>query len=90
MLTVDDFDPADVADAIKRYNDNYDFLYENIDCLPDCLQTALTNAGDMAIKHNREFASVFCAMRGDLMSSDREAAAFAMTFPHLVTLETSC
>lgn len=87
MLSVSDFNPDDIARVLKIYGENYEWLYDHYDA-PSGLDSALTRAGDLAIKSNPEFASVFCEMRGDFMTSDREVAAFAMTFPHLITLET--
>lgn len=87
MLSVSDFNPDDIARALRIYNENYKWLCEHYDA-PNGLDDALTHAGDLAIKNNRDFSRVFCEMRGDLMTSDLEVSAFAMTFPHLITLET--
>lgn len=58
----------------KKFQEEYDFLYENRDCVAG-YDEALEE-GDKFIAANQEFVGEFAKYRGDFISSDREVAAF--------------
>lgn len=75
---------TDVAnEAIKRFSCNYEYLYNNPD-LPGCITSALVYAGDYIMGKYPDVLEIFCKAYGDLVTSDREVAAFALTFPWLI------
>ena len=59
---------------LEEFRKEYKFLYENRDRVAG-YDEAVT-AFDEFLKTNKEFVREFVLFRGDLVSSDREAAAF--------------
>lgn len=69
-----------IADFLKKFDDNYDFLYDaNKNGSEVAGQREATNAFDDFMKEHRDFVCEFVKYRGDVISSDREAAAFMFT-----------
>lgn len=70
----------------KQYDNNYDWLYNGGDELSDYPQ--LVQDGDALISYLREnrpdFLDEWIEYRQDLMVSDREVAAFALTILDMV------
>ena len=65
---------------LKQFNKNYSFLYENNDRVAG--YTEARDFFDDAIKKSPAFKALVIRMvraRGDIFSSDREAAAFSFT-----------
>jgi len=60
----------------KKFNEYYDTLYENGDGSVVGYNLAV-EVGDKYIQHNPNFVGAFNELRGDLLTSDREMAAFA-------------
>lgn len=59
---------------LEEFRKEYDFLYESHDNVAG-YDEAVTAFDDFAIKHSG-FVCGFAEFRGDVISSDREAAAF--------------
>lgn len=69
-----------IDDFLKRFDDNYDFLYDaNKHNKEVAGQREATAAFDDFVKEHRDFVREFVNYRGDFISSDREAAAFMFT-----------
>ena len=58
----------------KQFQDEYNFLYENDNNVAGYKEAV--EAFDEFLKENKKFVCEFVKYRGDLISSDREAAAF--------------
>jgi len=58
----------------EKFTEIWDKLYEDGWTDPEAV-----TRGDAYIKANPDFVGKFCRYRGDIISSDREAAAFALT-----------
>lgn len=63
---------------LKRFNEEYNLLYESNDAVEE-FQDAV-EAFDEALVEHPAFIAEFSKVRGDLISSDREAAAFTFAF----------
>lgn len=63
-----------INDFCKQFKKEYSFLYENNDNVAGYSE-AVTAFDDFLKKHN-QFVGEFVKLRGDFISSDREAAAF--------------
>lgn len=61
----------------EKYAENYHYLYSGGDRLSD--YPALVAAGDEFLSTHQEFVSEFARYRGDILTSDREIAAFMLT-----------
>ena len=59
---------------IKQFKKEYDFLYENNDCVAGYYEAV--DAFDEFVSAHGDFVGEFAKYRGDFISSDREAAAF--------------
>ena len=59
---------------LKEFNDEYSFLYDNYDNVAGYMEAV--EAFDEFIKNHKDFVVEFSLYRGDLVLSDREAAAF--------------
>lgn len=59
---------------LKRFDEVYDFLYKHHDQVAG-FQEAMS-VGDWFISNRKEFIREFNEARGDILSSDREVAAF--------------
>lgn len=69
-----------IADFLKKFDDNYDFLYDASRNGSEVAgQREATDAFDDFLKQHRDFVCEFVKYRGDVISSDREAAAFMFT-----------
>lgn len=69
-----------IDDFLKKFDDNYDFLYDaNKNGSEVAGQREAADAFDDFLKEHRDFVCEFVKYRGDVISSDREAAAFMFT-----------
>lgn len=69
-----------IDDFLKKFDDNYDFLYDASRSGSEVAgQREATDAFDDFLKQHRDFVCEFVKYRGDVISSDREAAAFMFT-----------
>lgn len=66
----------------SRFSQEYSFLYANRDRVAGFREAV--EAGDRFIRNHPEFVAEFCNYRGDLISSDREVAAFAFTLDAMI------
>lgn len=62
---------------LDKFNENYDFLYDNKDNVAGYSEAV--SFGDTFISDHADFVGEFVTFRGDILSSDREVAAFAFT-----------
>lgn len=60
---------------LRKFNDVYEFLYDHYDNVAGYQEAV--NLGDWFIENHRDFVAEFNKFRGDILSSDREVAAFA-------------
>lgn len=60
---------------LKKFQEEYDFLYKNHDRVAGYYEAL--DYGDWFISEYPEFVQEFNRFRGDILSSDREVAAFA-------------
>lgn len=60
-----------------KFCENYTFLYDVMDKVAGFNEAV--KAFDEFLKENKEFVSEFAEFRGDIIASDREAAAFMFT-----------
>ena len=65
-----------IHEFFKRFQEKYDFLYEHDDRAAGYYE-ALSFGNDF-IKTHSDFVKKFNAYRQDILSSDREVAAFAL------------
>ena len=63
-----------IKDFAKQFNKEYDFLYENNNCVAGYDEAVA--AFDEFVSVHGDFVGEFAKYRGDFISSDREAAAF--------------
>lgn len=69
-----------IADFLKKFDDNYNFIYdENSSNREVAGQREAAAAFDDFVKQHGDFVCEFVNYRGDVISSDREAAAFMFT-----------
>lgn len=69
-----------IADFLKKFDDNYDFIYDsNRQNKIVAGQQEAAAAFDYFLKLHGDFVCEFVKYRGDVISSDREAAAFMFT-----------
>lgn len=59
---------------LDKFNEEYDFLYDNRDNVAGYEEAV--EAGDKFIKQYPDFVREFNQYRNDILSSDREVAAF--------------
>ena len=64
-----------IDNFLKKFNEEYKFLYDNNDNVAGYNEAV--DFGDEFIKKHNDFVAEFCRYRGDILSSDREVAAFA-------------
>lgn len=67
---------------LEKFNQEYDFLYDNRDQVAG-YREAVAWFDEFCKKH-KVIVSEFCKFRGDYITSDREAAAFAFAWESLV------
>lgn len=65
---------VDIKEFADKFNDEYDFLYKNYDRVAGYDEAVET--GDIFIQNHPEFVAEFANYRRDLITSDREVAAF--------------
>ncbi len=63
-----------VKDFLEKFNNEYKFLYDSDGTV--CGEKEATKAFDDFVKQHGDFVREFVMLRGDFISSDREAAAF--------------
>lgn len=63
-----------IHEFLERFNKEYKFLYDHRDNVAGYREAV--EEGDLFIKKNPEFVGEFVKFRGDIISSDREVAAF--------------
>ena len=69
-----------IADFLNKFDDNYDFIYDaNSKNKEVAGQLEAAAAFDDFLKQHGDFVREFVNYRGDVISSDREAAAFMFT-----------
>lgn len=69
-----------IADFLAKFDSNYGFLYDaNRHGKEVAGQREAAGAFDDFLKEHRDFVCEFVKYRGDVISSDREAAAFMFT-----------
>lgn len=73
---------VDINNFIKKYNEEYNFLYSANDCVAGFDEAV--KAFDDFSKNHKDFISEFVKRTGDFISSDREAAAFMFTLDLMV------
>ena len=66
----------------KQFEKEYDFLYKNRDRVAGYKEAVI--AFDELLKSQPDFIREFVAYRNDVISSDREAAAFMFAFDTLL------
>ena len=69
-----DVNTIDINKFLQRFNKEYDFLYNSEEYVAGYDEAV--DAFDEFLEDHTEFVSDFCRYRGDVISSDREAAAF--------------
>jgi len=73
---------------MKRFLNSFDFyyelLYKNADGLADRNEAWACDYFDRFLSGSK-FVKTFCEYRGDLITSDREAAAFTLAFSRYTT-----
>ena len=76
---------VDIKTFVERFEKEYAFLYENGNEVAGYYEAV--EAGDEFIRNNPEFVEEFCNCRGDLLTSDREVAAFAFVLSDVLAEE---
>lgn len=74
--TVEDINSVNMDDFSKQYSKEYQFLYDNNDNVAGYREAVDAFEEDMKHPKFQEFVGKFITHRGDLLSSDREVAAF--------------
>lgn len=74
--TVKDINSVNMDDFSKQYSKEYQFLYDNNDNVAGYREAVDAFEEDMKHPKFQEFVGKFITHRGDLLSSDREVAAF--------------
>ena len=64
-----------IAEFLEKFNAEYKFLYDNYDRVAG-YEEAVTAFDEEFLPNHKEFVREFCKYRGDLITSDRECAAF--------------
>ena len=70
---------------LEKFNEEYAFLYEHDDNVAGFEEAV--QAFDESLLEHPVFVAKFAEFRGDLISSDREAAAFMFAFDAMVEEE---
>lgn len=70
-----------IEEFYVKFGEFYEFLYDNYDRVAGYNEAV--DAFDEFLHDNREFVSEFCKYRQDLITSDREAAAFMFALDSL-------
>lgn len=61
--------------VLDKFNEVYSFIYDSEDKIPNYQD--MIALGDKMIRSHDKFVEDFIRYRGDILSSDREVAAFA-------------
>ena len=69
----------------KQFAKEYNFLYDNYDNVAGYREAV--SFFDGFVKHHADFVGEFAKYRGDFISSDREAAAFAFALAAVGALD---
>lgn len=69
----------DIHKFYKKFNDEYQFLYDNYDNVAG-YKEAVDYFDMVILAQHYNFVAEFNNYRGDVITSDREAAAFVFTF----------
>lgn len=67
----------DISKFLDRFNENYNFLYDNSDRVAGYYEAL--DYGEKIMQEWPDFVGEFAKFRGDFLSSDREVAAFGFT-----------
>jgi len=73
-----------IHEFLKKFNQEYRFLYDNYDRVAGYEEAV--DAFDAFLKSHGDFVGEFANYRGDLVTSDREAAAFMFALESLGAL----
>lgn len=76
-----DFEPIR-RDFLRKFSDVYDFLYnyhDNVEGFTEAMEF-----GDWFIKNFPDFTRKFTDYRGDILTSDREVAAFGFIIMDII------
>lgn len=65
----------ELTEVLERFNEHYDKLYSQHDAVEGYARAVAV--GDEFIQNNADYVKEFNALRGDILSNDRETAAFA-------------
>lgn len=77
------------AELMEVFHDIYKKFYDNPDEVIELDQSTLTRIGDALIAKDKEFLKEMVDYRGDIFSSDREVAAFAVIYLFYITNATA-
>ena len=69
-------------DFLRKFSDVYDFLYEHHDEVVGFAEAM--EFGDWFIKNNPVFTCNFTDYRGDILTSDREVAAYGFVLMYMI------
>ena len=67
---------------LEKFNEEYEFLYDSNDRVAGFDEAV--EAGDEFIKEHNEFVIEFNRYRGDILTSDREVAAFMFALDDMI------
>ena len=74
----------DMKRFLDLFDTYYQFLYENTNACADHNEAWACDYFDRFLSGSK-FVKTFCEYRGDLITSDREAAAFTLAFSRYTT-----
>lgn len=69
-------------DFLRKFSGTYEFLYDNYDNVAGF--TEAMEFGDWFIKNHPAFTRKFTDYRGDILTSDREVAAFGFIIMDMI------
>lgn len=69
-------------DFLRKFSDVYDFLYNHHDAVAGFAEAM--EFGDWFIKNHPAFTRNFTDYRGDILTSDREVAAYGFVLMHMI------
>lgn len=76
-----DFEPIR-RDFLRKFSDTYEFLYDNYDNVAGFAEAM--EFGDWFINNFPDFTRKFTDYRGDILTSDREVAAFGFIIMDMI------
>lgn len=74
-----------IHEFYNKFCKEYEFLYKSYDNVAGFREAV--EAFDIFLKAHAKFVAEFCRFRGDLITSDREAAAFMFTMESMKMLK---